>query len=568
MHNSDLVNNRKWLLEAIRQSFTHKILIVSTLLALVYSLTIPFATQAIIDRVIAHFGYATLYTITIAISAMGVLEALSVTLRSVVGGFLANKFSSELARELIDNLARTQSSALLGRNGLIRAHVVDEVNVFRQDYMDLVNYFYQSLIPVLFFAIVMFLISPAMSCIVLLTIPVYYLAYRLIKRPGKRYTQTAVRLHSESSAAVHTMIGAIETVKSYGLSQLFSQNISRLVDRAFYAGYQTAKQMAIWQGVSRSCNALAQALILFVGAKSVMDNHLTLGQLISFQMFAGRLLDPITRAGVMLERWQRMGVHLDKWETQLREAKPQARQLDAAPDLQAPVLAMRAVDFQYESANLRQLQGIDLTIAAGEFVFLLGPSGSGKSTLVRLATGLLTPTAGSVAIAGNEISQVSETTRRHLVAAAFQEPVLLPGTIRDNISGFSRDATVDLDRIMAIAGVDQIVRKRPAGLDTDLGERSMPLSGGERQRVCLARLLACAPSLLIIDEGTSGLQRSLEISVLQSIKANLLPHQAVLVITHREDLTSIGTREIRIDDGAIQRDGGPRQSAGGLIQSR
>lgn len=148
--------------------------------------------------------------------------------------------------------------------------------------MDIVSYVYQSLVPVLFYLVIMFAISPAMSFIVLLTVPVYFVGYRLVKAPGKRDTAAALALCSDSSAAVRTLVGAIETVKVYGLRQLFARIISRLMNHAFYAGFLTAKRTAVWQGLSRVFNCIAQALLLFVGARAVMENTLTLGQLIAF----------------------------------------------------------------------------------------------------------------------------------------------------------------------------------------------------------------------------------------------------------------------------------------------
>ena len=554
MANDNLLNENDWLWSVIKRSFTHKILILSTVLTLLYSLTIPLATQAIIDRVIVHEGYSTLYVITIAIAVLGMLEALAVTLRSVAGAYLANQYGSNIAAELIAGLSAAPSAQLLGKNGLKRAHIVDEVNVFRQDYMDIVSYVYQSLVPVLFYLLIMFATSPSMSLIVLLTIPVYFVAYRLVKVPGKRDTAAAIALRSDSSAAVHTMVGAIETVKVYGLSQLFARNISRLMNHAFYAGFLTAKRTAVWQGMSRACNGIAQALVLFVGARAVMENTLTLGQLMAFQIFAGRLLEPMTRAGQMIERLQRVRLHLEKWNTQLRASQDPGDLQPARTVQGAPVLMFENVQFRYDNAAQAQLDNISFSVVPGEVVFLLGPSGSGKSTIVRLASGLLAPSAGAVRVLGNEVSATREADRMPLVAAAFQEPMLLPGTLRENISNFAADEKFDLTDVLTVSGVDEIARKLPAGLETDLGERGMPLSGGEKQRICLARLLAAAPALLIIDEGTSGLQRGLETRILTDIKARLQPHQAVLIITHREDLAALGTRTIRLDDGAVQSD--------------
>ena len=223
----------------------------------------------------------------------------------------------------------------------------------------------------------------------------------------------------------------------------------------------------------------------------------------------------------MIERLQRVRLQLESWSVQLRASRAPQELQPAWIVAGAPVLSFENVHFRYDNAAQAQLDDISFSVGPGEVVFLLGPSGSGKSTIVRLASGLLAPNLGTVRIQGNDIRATCEADRMRLVAPAFQEPVLLPGTLRENIINFASKHVLDLADVLAVSGADEISRKLPAGLETDLSEHGMPLSGGEKQGICLARLLAAAPALPIADEGTSGLQRGLETRILTNMKARL-----------------------------------------------
>lgn len=539
----------------ILEVVTQKRLATTTFLTILYSLAVPFATQAIIDRVIVHNGAHSLGLIFILLVATAVLDAMTVTLRSAIGAYVANDVASTLTARLTQRFLAQPASAVLGDQGNRLAQSIAQANGYRESLMEVIAYFYQALLPMVVYAVVVVLINPTMSGIVAVSMTIYLLLYLALRGPMKKHARRAIHEHVAFGAAVHRAAAAIETIKAYGLSSRAIKTANDLSFSAFYSGFQAGKRAALWQGISRAISGLTQATLLLYGAAATIRGQLTLGELVAFQMFASRLLEPLTRAGGAWERLTRLKLYLDDWAPLLGAPAPQRLRRVAPAKREGAVLEAQDLEFAYPGTAGPQLRGIDLRIEPGEAVFLLGPSGSGKSTFVRLAAGLLAPTGGKILISGQDLATLDEACRLRLVACSLQEPVLLPGSVSQNIAAFRAD--VSEARIHAAAELTKassFIDRMPEGFGTLLGEHGFAVSGGEKQRLCLARMVATKASLLIIDEGTSGLERKLEASILEGVKAQLEPHQAMIVITHREDTAALGTRTIRLEQGEITTD--------------
>ena len=213
---------------------------------------------------------------------------------------------------------------------------------------------------------------------------------------------------------------------------------------------------------------------------------------------------------------------------------------------------LRGVGFGFDDDTLPILQDIDLRLAQGEKVGLLGPSGSGKSTLLMILLGLREPRHGTALMNGRPASQFSARSFSEQVAAVPQEPLVLTASVRDNIRFFrSQVSDADIEAAARAAGIHDDIVRWPHGYDTEIGERgARALSGGQRQRVCIARALAGKPTLLIMDEPTSALDRAAEEVVNQTIDA-LGPDCAVVVVSHREAALRSCDRLLRLDNGRL-----------------
>ena len=232
------------------------------------------------------------------------------------------------------------------------------------------------------------------------------------------------------------------------------------------------------------------------------------------------------------------------------------RDLPALPR-HARTIAFDAVRFRYEGAERDAVRGVSLTIRHGEFVAIVGPNGCGKTTLASLLTRLFDPTEGAVRIDGTDLQGVSLASLRRQVGVVPQEPLLVRGTIRENIllgldagSAETNATAASMDRALQLAHAAQFVAALPKGLDNELGEGGSGLSGGQRQRLAIARALMRDPAVLILDEATSQIDAESEAQISAAID-EFRRGRTLIAIAHRLSTVRSADRIVVMDQGVI-----------------
>jgi ABC-type multidrug transport system fused ATPase/permease subunit len=206
------------------------------------------------------------------------------------------------------------------------------------------------------------------------------------------------------------------------------------------------------------------------------------------------------------------------------------------------------VRFAYPTGEL-VLDGIDLEIAAGEIVALVGPTGCGKSTLCELLVGLDAPTDGTIRVHGLAPDRLRREARRDLLALVFQESFVFADTVTENVLVGTEYGTDRLESALAVAQATRFVASLPDGVNTILGERGVTLSGGQRQRLALARALARRPQFLVLDDATSAIDPRVEARILGALRSEL--RMTTLVVAHRRSTVELADRILRMDAGRI-----------------
>jgi len=213
------------------------------------------------------------------------------------------------------------------------------------------------------------------------------------------------------------------------------------------------------------------------------------------------------------------------------------------------------VTFRYRPGGREALRRIDLAIAPGEVVGIVGPSGSGKSTLTKLVQRLYVPESGRVLVDGVDLALVDPAWLRRQVGVVLQENLLFNRTVRENIA--LADASLSMDAVIAaatMAGAHEFILELPEGYDTRIEERGANLSGGQRQRLAIARALITDPRILILDEATSALDAESE-NIIQSNMRAMAAGRTVLIIAHRLSALRLATRIVTVEGGAIVEEG-------------
>ena len=299
------------------------------------------------------------------------------------------------------------------------------------------------------------------------------------------------------------------------------------------------------------------AATLWFGAHLEMDGQLTVGQFVAFNMFAGRVAQPIMRIAQMWTDFQQTGISVarlgDILNTRTEVPPTSAAQL---PPVKGRITLDNVV-FRYRPEAAPVLNGVSLEVRPGEVIGIVGRSGSGKSTLTKLVQRLYVPEQGRLLVDGIDISLIDAAQLRRQVGVVLQENLLFNRSVRENIAITDPAAPIEaVVRVAQLAGAHDFISELPEGYDTLVGEQGGSLSGGQRQRIAIARALFANPRILIFDEATSALDYESE-AIIQRNMASICQGRTVLIIAHRLSAVRNANRIIVLEKGKIVEAGPP-----------
>lgn len=404
---------------------------------------------------------------------------------------------------------------------------------------------------------VMFVVDPGFALVSLAATPMLAWAVHRATVRLKTSSREARQADGQVAAAATESLGVIQLVQAFGLERAQRERFDDLTRVSLEAGLQSARLQARFSPMVDLAAVFTAALVLWVGSQRVIAGELSLGMLLVFISYLGSLYKPLKALSRLATTWAKGGAAAERVQALLAEAPDIA---EAA--FPVPVRRLRGylqfdeVDFAYGTQPV--LSGINLEVAAGETVALVGPTGAGKSTLVSLVPRLLDPTRGAVYLDGFDVRGLQLEGLRSQVSMVLQDCVLLRGTLADNIRlGRPGASDADVRRAARLALVDEFADRLPDGLDTRVGERGATLSGGQRQRVAIARAILRDAPFLILDEPTSAVDPQSE-SLLVEALASLPGGRTTLVIAHRLSTVRRADRVAVLERGRLVQIGSPQ----------
>ena len=358
----------------------------------------------------------------------------------------------------------------------------------------------------------------------------------LVSRYGARMTSNwrgLFRQVGEFNTRVQESVGGIRVVKAFANEeherQLFARNNE---------GYKATKlnayaYMTASVTLSYFSTRFVQLVVMLVGTWLVISGELTYGGFVGFLLLVNVFFRPIDKITSVLESYPKGVAGFSRF-TQLIDTAPDIADrpdAKAIKDVRGDI-AYRDVDFSYDGKG-KVLEGLNLTIVAGETIAFVGPSGAGKTTICSLLPRFYEVDGGSITIDGTDIRDMTQQSLRAQIGIVAQDVFLFGGTIRENIA-YGRLGAGDDEIMEALqrAALDGFIQSLPAGLDTVVGERGVKLSGGQKQRLAIARIFLKNPPILILDEATSALDSATEYAIQQSLQA-LSKGRTTLVVAHR-----------------------------------
>ena len=532
-----------------------EILIASFMLQ-VFGLISPLFFQVVVDKVLAHRSLTTLDILTIGLVVVSLFETVLGGLRSYLFSHTTSRVDVTLGARLFDHLLALPLPYFQARrvgDNVARVRELDRIRDFLTgSALTLVI----DLVFTVVFLAVMWWYSPALTGIVLASLPVYAAISLAVTPILRRRLEAKFALGAENQAFLVESISGIETLKAMAVEpemrRHWEEKLAAYVGAAFRASSLGVVAGQAVQLVSK----LTLAALLYVGAQEVIAGALTIGALVAVNMLAGRVSSPVLRLAQLWNDFQQARVSVERLADILNTTPEPAAKPGRLP---LPVIRGRIrfdrVGFRYRPDASPTLQGIDLTVEAGETVGIVGSSGSGKSTLTKLVQRLYVPETGRVLIDDVDLSLVDVAWLRRQIGVVLQENVLFNRSIRDNIA--LADPGMPMERIVEaarLAGADRFILGLPEGYDTVIGERGASLSGGQRQRVAIARALATDPRILIFDEATSALDVESEAAI-QANMRRICDNRTVLIVAHRLSTVRGCDRIVTVEEGRIAEQG-------------
>lgn len=496
------------------------------------ALATPLFFQVITDKVLVHHANTTLNVIAIGLLITIAFDTSLSWIRSYVFSHTSSRIDIKLGSQLFGHLTCLPSPYFAVRrvgDSVARVRELENIRTF------LTNNSITLLLDVVFsfiFIGVMLYYSPKLTAIALISLPLYGVVSFSITPILRSRLDDKFKKGSENQSFLVESLTGIDTIKSLSLEPAFHKKW----DRQLAAYVKSSFSVTVLSSSAGACvNAISKfstLAIMWVGASMVMNNELSIGQLIAFNMLSGQVANPIMRIANMWSEFQQVGISMERLGDILNTYPEMNVGKSSIKNMRGEIL-LKDIQFKYKIDGKTILNGVTIHIMPNQTVGLVGRSGSGKSTLTKLIQGLYVPSHGAVLVDGHDINSINPASLRTRIGVVLQENYLFNLSIRDNIA--LAKPTASIEEIVAaaeLAGAHEFIGELPGGYDTIIEERGTSLSGGQRQRVAIARALITNPKILIFDEATSALDYESE-KIIQDNMARISHGRTVIIIAHR-----------------------------------
>ncbi|WP_141688239.1 type I secretion system permease/ATPase [Bradyrhizobium paxllaeri] len=522
----------------------------------IFALISPLFFQVVIDKVLVHRSMSTLDVLIIGLVALTVFEAVLETLRVYLFAHTTNRIDVELGARLFRHLMALPIAYFQARRVGDSVARVRELENIRQFLTSSALTLVIDLLFTVVFLVVMFYYSTTLTLIVLASFP-FYIAISAGAAPlFRRRLDEKFNRGAENQAFLVESVTGVETLKAMAVEPQMQRRWEEQLAGYVAASFRVLSLNNTASQAVQMINKLVTAATLYFGARLVIGGDLTVGELVAFNMLAGRVSMPVLRLAQMWQDFHQARLSIDRLGDILNTMpEPSFSPSRAAlPPIDGQVTFEHAT-FRYRIDGPEVLHNVSFNVQPGQVIGIVGSSGSGKSTITKLVQRLYVPESGRVLVDGVDLAMVDLTWLRRQIGVVLQENVLFNRSIRENIA--LADPAMPMDRVIeaaTLAGAHDFILELPEGYDTVVGERGSSLSGGQRQRVAIARALITDPRILILDEATSALDYESERAIQQNMK-RISAGRTVFVIAHRLSTVRNADRIITLEHGRIVEDG-------------
>jgi HlyB family type I secretion system ABC transporter len=532
--------------------------LIASILIQIFGLITPLFTQLLLDRVVVQRSTLTLTAVGLGLLIFGLFRVAMTGLRQYLLDHTANRVDMALIVGFISHTFRLPLSFFEFRYvGDIISRVQENRKIQRFLTGESLSIFLD-LLTVFIYVGLMLWYSWKMALLTLLIVPPFVLLALIATPFLQRISREIFGAYNEETGYLIQSLTGIRTVKSMAVERTVRWHWEDLLGKSVKTTFSGQVISNTLQIFSSAIQAIVTTVLLWFGAWLVINNELTIGQLVAFNMLLSSVITPFQRLIVLWNELQEVVIAVERINDVIdtepeEDLQQQTRQL--LPTIRGHI-RFEQVTFRYHpESDVNTLENLSFEIKPGQMVALVGRSGSGKTTISKLVLGLYPPTEGKILVDGYDVTSLSLQSLRQQIGVVDQDTFLFGSTIRENISiGHPGAKLEDIIEAAQLAGAHQFIKELPMGYETQIGEGGGMLSGGQRQRLAIARALLGNPRLLVLDEATSHLDAESE-RIIQNNLNKILQGRTTLVIAHRlstvrnADLILVLDRGLLVESG-------------------
>ena len=514
------------------------------------ALAIPIFFQIVIDKVLVHQNFSTLYVLIAGVVLAIAFDSAIDFIRQYILLAATTRIDIRIARATFAHLLSLPVQFFeRSAAGVVTKHM-QQTEIVRQFLTgQLFLTLLDALVIVVFLPVLMFYSLGLSAIVVAFTAAIAAVIFFLIG-PFRRRLHELYMAEGERQAVLVETIGGMQTVKGLALEPRQRRNWESIAANAVARNLDVGRISLVARTASQTLEKLMIVAIVGAGALIVFAGEMSVGELVAFQMLAGRVSSPLVRLVALIHEYQEA----------LLSVRMLGNVMNAVPErsggrgLRTPIrgeITLTDVTFTYPGTHRPALREIDVHIPAGSLVGIVGRSGSGKSTLAKLLEGIVFADSGVARIDGVDVREYDLSHLRTHMGVVLQESFLFRGSVRDNVAA-TRAGTAFEDVVAACrnAGASEFIEQLPQGYATNLEEGAVNLSGGQRQRLAIARALLRDPAILILDEATSALDPESEAAIQRNL-GRIAGRRTTIVISHRLSMVRPADLIIVLDQGRV-----------------
>ena len=498
-------------------------------------LAVPICTQIVIDKVVVHHTTSTLIVIATALFIFLIFTAAMGWVRQYLVLHTGNRIDATLGHKVFSHLLDLPVRYYDNRpTGVViaRVHGVETIREFLAG--GLVTLLLDFPFLIVFLAI-MFWYSWQLTLISVAGLALIAIISFIVTPIIRAKLNHQFMLGARNQAFLTEYVSGMETVKSLQMEPQLKQTFGNYLSTYLNASFDSRKLSITYNTAANTLDQLQTLAILCVGAWLVMHNtNFTIGMLVAFQMFSGRLSGPVLRLVGLWQEFQQADIAVKRLgDVMNAPTEPMTLIPTRANTNQTTNITVDSLGFKYSDDHPWLYRNLTFNIQAGHCVVVMGPSGCGKSTLAKLLLGFYQPQEGNIKLNGQDIRYMAANELRNHFGVVPQETVIFSGTIYDNLILANPHASFEqIIQACQLAEIHSAIEQLPQGYQTTVGEHGTGLSGGQKQRIAIARALLKQPKVLIFDEAVSNLDQQTAEHFAQTVN-KLKGKVTILFITHQ-----------------------------------